>query len=95
MSATDGDTFVNNGWAGRTMEEMFPGFGDPPSPFPLGVQLGGSSFLFDGATKNTGMSISSPEAFERLAGKGIAFDFTGIPETTYGSADAVRPPGDQ
>ena len=84
MSASDGDTFVSTGWTGRTLENMYPTFGDPPSPFPLGVQLGGSSFLFDGSSINSGMSISSPEAFDRLAGKGIAFEYTGIPETSYG-----------
>ncbi len=85
MSASDGDTFITDGWTGRTMETLYPTFGEPPSPFPLGVQLGGSSFLFNGVGKNTGMSIASPEAFDRLAGKGIAFDFDGIPETTFGN----------
>ncbi len=85
MSATDGDTYVSTGWAGRSMETMFPAFGDAPSPFPLGVQLGGSSFLFNGNGFNTGMSISSPEAFERLAGKGTAFGYEGIPATSAGA----------
>ena len=85
MSASDGDTFISTGWTGRSLEQMVPEFGDPPSPFPLGVQLGGSSFLFEGLSKNTGMSISSPEAFERLAGRGIAFEYTGIPENTHGT----------
>ena len=85
MSASDGDTFITNGWAGRSLEELYPGFGEPPSPFPLGVQLGGSSFLFNGIDANTGMSIASPEAFERLAGQGIAFGYEGIPETPYGT----------
>ena len=84
MSGTDGDTFVNNGWLGRSLEQVFPDFGTPPSPYPLGVQLGGSSFLFDGSDLSTGMSIASPQAFERLAGQGVAFGYEGIPGTAYG-----------
>ncbi len=85
LSGSDSNTVVNNGWTGRTLEEIFPDYSDTDSSFPLGVQIGGSSLLFNGVDKRTGMSIASPDAFNRLAGQGVAFDFDGIPETTYGS----------
>ena len=85
MSSSDADDYDATGWTGRTLETMFPDFGQNPPNQPLGVQLGGSSMLFQGRNNNMGMTLESPETFERLAETGQFYSTAQLPGTTYGA----------
>lgn len=70
-SASDSNQFVNNGWAGRYLEDIYPGFptGYPNTnePDPLAISIGYSvSTSLMGPTANTGMAISDPVTFYQL-----------------------------
>ena len=83
-SASDANVFDSTGWTGRSLEAMYPDFGDNPPLQPLGVQLGGASMLFQGRANNVGMTLENPEVFERLAETGQIFSVANLPTTTYG-----------
>ncbi|MCH8959749.1 MAG: DUF1501 domain-containing protein [Bacteroidetes bacterium] len=84
MSGSDAEDYDATGWAGRALEAMTPDFGQNPPQQPLGVQLGGSSMLFQGRMNDVGMTLSNPEVFERLAETGQFYNVANLPATTYG-----------
>ena len=85
VSASDSHVYWNTGWTGRYLEQAVPTFEEEPPDFPLAVQLGGlSSMLFQGNTRNMGMSLTNPELFERLAREGTFYDVQDVPSTPYG-----------
>ena len=85
LSASDSDVYVRSGWAGRSLDHLYPRFEADPPERPLAVQLGGlPAMLFQGAQRNLGMALNSPEVFERLAAEGRLYD-TAVPPTPYGA----------
>ena len=71
MSASDSNTVVNSGWAGRYLDQVYPGYptGYPSStaPDPLAIQIGSvTSLTFQGPGASMGMSISDPNSFYNL-----------------------------
>ncbi|MEZ4703168.1 MAG: DUF1501 domain-containing protein [Rhodothermales bacterium] len=86
MSATGADTIAPTGWVGRYLDREFPGFDETPTDYPLAVQIGGlSSLMFQGPAGNMGMSLVSPDFFDRLAEDGKLYETTGLPPTRYGA----------
>jgi uncharacterized protein (DUF1501 family) len=70
-SASDSNQFVNSGWGGRYLEDIYTGFpaGYPNTnePDPLAISIGYSvSTALMGPTANTGMAISDPVSFYQL-----------------------------
>ncbi len=70
-SASDANQFVNSGWGGRYLEDIYTGFptGYPNTsePDPLAISIGYSvSTALMGPTANTGMAISDPTTFYQL-----------------------------
>lgn len=70
-SASDSNTYVNSGWAGRYLQGLYTGFpiGYPSvdEPDPLAISIGYSvSTTLMGPTANTGMAISDPTTFYQL-----------------------------
>jgi uncharacterized protein (DUF1501 family) len=68
MTASDSDTIVNSGWAGRYLNSEFPNFpnGYPSAqmPDPLAIQIGSvASLALQGPSFPMGMTISNPEDF--------------------------------
>ena len=84
ISGSESTVTESSGWTGRALEQLHPDFLDNPPENPLAVQLGGSSFMFRGRNLNMGMSISSPEIFERLAENGTLHTMDGIPQSRAG-----------
>ena len=71
MSASDSETVINSGWAGRYLNYEYPNFpnGYPNSTMtdPLAIQIGSSTSLtLQGPAINMGMSISSTSNFYNL-----------------------------
>lgn len=71
MSASDSNTTVNTGWAGRYLNYEYPNFpnGYPNATMkdPLAIQIGSSTSLtLQGPAVNMGMSISSTSNFYNL-----------------------------
>lgn len=71
MSGSDSDQYLSTGWAGRYLDNQYPGFpnGYPNTQFtdPLGIQVGSlTSFTFQGPQVSMGMSISDPTNFYNL-----------------------------
>ncbi len=85
MSASDADQYDSSGWSGRYLETVHPDFVQNPPAQPLGVQLGGTSLMFQGRENNMGMTVDNPEVFERLAERGTVYRVDDLPQTTYGS----------
>lgn len=86
LSSSSSEEVVSTGWAGRYLDMEFPEFSEEPTEFPLAVQMGGlTSRLFQGPTVNMGMSLASPELFDRIAEEGVLYSLDGLPDTTYGS----------
>jgi uncharacterized protein (DUF1501 family) len=68
MSASDADVNIENGWAGRYLEQRYPGFptGYPSdaNPDPLAIQLGAvMSLALVGSQWPMGMAITDPKAY--------------------------------
>lgn len=71
MSGSDSNELVSSGWAGRHLENQFPGY---PEAYPneemedpLSVEIGyGSSLLFQGVESSMSMTLSSVDDFYRL-----------------------------
>ena len=90
MSASDSDQYVNSGWAGRYLDDQYPGFPNgypnPSMTDPLGIQIGSvTSLTFQGPQVSMGMSISDPVNFYNLI-NGIQDPAPGSPagfELTY------------
>jgi uncharacterized protein (DUF1501 family) len=76
-SASDSNQFVNSGWGGRYLEDIYTGFpnGYPNTsePDPLAISIGYSvSTALMGPTANTGMAISDPVSFYQLISGTVA-----------------------
>ena len=85
LSASDSESVVQSGWIGRHLNSVYPDFEEERPDFPLAVQIGGvSTLMTQGPETNMGMSLISPEFFERLAEDGTLYDLAGIPATAYG-----------
>lgn len=85
LTGSDADSYLTTGWMGRYLQETHPNFEDEPPAFPLAVQIGGlASMLFQGNGRNMGMSLTSPEVFERLAEEGSLYDAQAVPDAAYG-----------
>ena len=70
-SASDSNTVVNSGWAGRFLDAEFPNFpnGYPNASMtdPLAIQIGSATSLtFQGPAVSMGMSISNTSSFYNL-----------------------------
>ncbi|ARA92180.1 hypothetical protein AWN76_002650 [Rhodothermaceae bacterium RA] len=85
MSARDAGESARTGWVGRYLDATVPDFADDPPPYPLAVQIGGSSLLFQGPSAHMGMALASVELFERIAASGQLYDTQAVPATTYGT----------
>jgi uncharacterized protein (DUF1501 family) len=71
MSASDSNTVVNSGWAGRYLGVEFPnypnGYPNVTMPDPLAIQIGSiTSLTLQGPSVSMGMSISDPVNFYNL-----------------------------
>lgn len=71
MSASDSHQVISSGWAGRHLEEEFPGFPDayPNDDMkdPLSVEIGfGTSLLFQGVAASMSMTLNSVNSFYQL-----------------------------
>jgi len=71
VSASDADTNVESGWAGRYLANEFPnypnGFPNSAMPDPLAIQIGSiASLALQGPAVPMGMSISDPVNFYNL-----------------------------
>lgn len=71
MSASDSNSFLQSGWAGRYLNYEYPNFpnGYPNSTMtdPLAIQIGSvTSFTLQGPSVSMGMSISNPTSFYNL-----------------------------
>ena len=71
MSASDSDENIPSGWAGRYLDNQFPGYPNSyPSaeqPDPLAIQIGSlTSLVTQGPEVNMGISISNPASFYNL-----------------------------
>ena len=84
MSGSDSSVNDRSGWSGRFLEASNPDFFSAPPTNPLAVQMGGSSFIFNGRNYDMGMSIANTELFERLADGGAAYALDGLPTTKAG-----------
>ncbi|WP_428654866.1 DUF1501 domain-containing protein [Runella sp.] len=82
MTASDADKVVTTGWAGRYLNDTFPGFPDKyPNeimPDPLAIQVGSVvASAFQGPSFTMGLAISNPANFYNLIE-----DKTDAPTTT-------------
>ena len=85
LTASNSDDILSTGWMGRYLDVDFPDFSETPTSYPLAVQMGGTSaLLFQGPAANMGMSLASPELFERIAEEGILYQTADLPDTTFG-----------
>ncbi len=71
MSASDADTEVDSGWAGRYLASEFPnypnGFPNSAMPDPLAIQIGSiTSLALQGPAVSMGMSLTDPVNFYNL-----------------------------
>ncbi|MBL0153448.1 MAG: DUF1501 domain-containing protein [Chitinophagaceae bacterium] len=71
MSASDSNTIVNSGWAGRYLNTEYTnypvGYPNATMPDPLAIQIGSiTSLTMQGPTMNMGMSITNPTSFYNL-----------------------------
>jgi uncharacterized protein (DUF1501 family) len=71
LTAANSDEYLNDGWAGRYLNQEFPGY--PVSypnqvmPDPLAIQIGAvTSPALDGAGNSMGISIQDPSTFYQL-----------------------------
>ncbi len=70
-TASDSNQYLNSGWAGRYLEDLYTGFpvGYPSTsdPDPLAISIGYSvSTVLMGPSANTGMAITNPSSFYQL-----------------------------
>jgi len=71
MTASDSDKVLNTGWAGRYLNDLFPGFPDKypneTMPDPLAIQIGSVvASAFQGPSFTMGLAISNPSNFYNL-----------------------------
>jgi uncharacterized protein (DUF1501 family) len=71
MSASDSTQYVNSGWQGRYLSNMYPnypnGYPNATMPDPLAIQIGSvTSLTLQGPAVSMGMSISNISSFYNL-----------------------------
>lgn len=71
MTGSDSDKILNTGWAGRYLNDLFPGFPDKypneTMPDPLAIQVGSVvASAFQGPAFTMGVAISNPTNFYNL-----------------------------
>lgn len=91
MTAANADISLSTGWAGRYLEDRFPGYpvGYPNAQMedPLAIQIGYlTSTALLGSQQSMGVAINDPEAFYQLVGAG---DPTSPPDVPGGDAGAL------
>ncbi len=85
VSASRSDQNLPTGWAGRYLDEAYPNFLSEQPAAPLAVQLGGAStMMLQGPDAFMGMTMSSPEMFDRVAARGLFYGMEGLPNHTAG-----------
>jgi uncharacterized protein (DUF1501 family) len=77
MTATDANQTSESGWAGRYLENQFPGYpvGYPNTQMedPLAIQIGYlTSTALLGSQQSMGIALSDPNSFYQLVGSGSA-----------------------
>ena len=71
LTAANSDEYLQNGWAGRYLNQEFPqypsGYPNQVMPDPLAIQIGSvTSTALEGPGRSMGISISSPDTFYSL-----------------------------
>ncbi len=71
MSGSDSTQYLNTGWAGRYLDDIYPnypeGYPNTNNPDPLAIQIGSLATLTcQGPAVNMALSISDPSAFYNL-----------------------------
>ncbi len=85
LSASNSDEYLETGWAGRSLELMFPDFATTPPEFPPAVQVGTSNpLLFRGSDLGYGMALYDTELFLDIVEGGQAYDPQDVPDTPWG-----------
>lgn len=84
MTAVDANQTSSSGWAGRYLEDRFPGYpaGYPNAQMedPLAIQIGYlTSTALLGSQQSMGIALSDPNSFYQLVGSGDATSPTDIP----------------
>ena len=84
MTAVDANQNSNSGWAGRYLENRFPGYpaGYPNAQMedPLAVQIGYlTSTALLGSQQSMGIALSDPNSFYQLVGSASAVSPTDLP----------------
>ena len=90
MTAADANVSLTTGWAGRYLEDRFPGYpvGFPNVQMedPLAVQIGYlTSTTLLGSQQSMGVAINDPDAFYQLVGAGQPISPTDVPGGDAGS----------
>ncbi|MEZ0542327.1 DUF1501 domain-containing protein [Fibrella arboris] len=90
MTAADADVSLTTGWAGRYLEDRFPGYpvGYPNVQMedPLAIQIGYlTSTALLGSQQSMGVAINDPEAFYQLVGAGEPTSPSDVPGGDAGS----------
>jgi uncharacterized protein (DUF1501 family) len=85
FTASDSNQYLETGWAGRYLDETFPGFpGGYPNadmPDPLAIQIGSNvSNIMQGPNVNMGMAIADIDSFYNLVNNTV----TPAPNTPAG-----------
>ncbi len=85
MSGSNSNELINSGWAGRYLNNEFPGFPEEypttDNPDPLAIEIGnGGSLLFQGPSASMGMVLSGADSFYKL----INNEEEDAPETNAG-----------
>ncbi|GAB4045061.1 DUF1501 domain-containing protein [Spirosoma litoris] len=84
MTAVDSTVTSNSGWAGRYLENRFPGYpvGYPNTQMedPLAIQIGYlTSTALLGSQQSMGIALSDPNSFYQLVGSASAISPTDLP----------------
>lgn len=90
MTAADADVSLPTGWAGRYLEDRYPGYpvGYPNVQMedPIAVQIGYlTSTTLLGSQQSMGVAINDPEAFYRLVGAGEPISPNDVPAGDAGA----------
>ena len=85
-SASDSNEFVNSGWIGRYVEDVFPDFIENTPSYPPAIQIGGgSSLLFTGQqVDKLGFEAFSAEQISEFAASGQVHSLDNLPPCSYG-----------
>ncbi|NNF57111.1 MAG: DUF1501 domain-containing protein [Rhodothermaceae bacterium] len=85
LSASDSEEYLTTGWAGRSLETLFPDFETAPPAFPPAVQIGTSNpLLFRGQSAGYGMALFDTELFLQIVQGEPVYDPAAVPPTPWG-----------